>query len=270
MRRASTFPSISATISQIVNMTLKEMKKREREEMNPVRYTMKYLWFPIVILLIVAAVVAAVLVGVFVKPWLWCLLPSGVAVALLVGLIVINAVVARKELETELSRWAYLFQSEDYPSDIIETEDPETGIQYVLSEKGLRYVLPIECEQVFDEVKENEFFLPWSDVEIVVASDNFARRVRLAFAVVDVSKRSVDGEYLPGDNELHFLPLEQELADFFRKYGLDKRLSVEWRYIQIQPKDAFKQILSRGYIRTLLGEDGKRVRRERADDLYAE
>ena len=263
------FPSISATISQIVNMTLKE-KKREREEMNPVRYTMKYLWVPIVILLSAAALVAAVLIGIFVKPWLWCLLPSGVALALFVGLIVADAALKRRELETELSRWAYLFQSEDYPLDMIETEDPETGIQYVLSEKGLRYVLPIECQQVFDEVKENEFFLPWSDVEVVVASDNFARRVRLAFAVVDVSKRSVDGAYLPTYGDLHFLPLERELADFFRKYGLDKRLSVEWRYVQKHPEDAFKQILSRGYIRTLINEDGKRVRRERADDLYAE
>ena len=251
-------------------MTLKETKKREREEMNPVRYTMKYLWFPMVILLSAAALVAAVLVGIFVKPWLWCLLPSGVAVALLVGLIVVDAVVKRRELETELSRWAYLFQSEDYPLDMIETEDPETGIQYILTEKGLRYVLPIECQQVFDEVKENEFFLPWSDVEVVVASDNFARRVRLAFAVVDVSKRSVDGEYMPSYSEVHFLPMEQEMVAFLRKYGLDKRLSVEWRYIQIQPKDAFKQILSRGYIRTLLDKNGKRVRRERADDLYAE
>ena len=251
-------------------MTFKETKKREREEMNPVRYTMKYILVPIVCTLIVLSVAAAVLIGIFVKPWLWCLLPSGVALALFVGLIVADAAVKRRELETELSRWAYLFQGKEFPADTVETEDPETGIQYVLSEKGLRYVLPIECQQVFDEVKENEFFLPWSDVEVVVASDNFARRVRLAFAVVDVSKRSVDGEYMPSYSEVHFLPLEQELADFFRKYGLDKRLSVEWRYIQVKPKDAFKQILSRGYIRTLIAEDGKRVRRERADDLYAE
>lgn len=251
-------------------MTLKETKKREREEMNPVRYTMKHLWFPIVCALIVLSVAAAVLVGLFVQPWLWCLLPSGVAVALVVGLILVNAVVTKREIETELSRWAYLFQSEDYLSDTLETEDPETGIQYTLTQKGLRFTLPIECEQVFDEVKENEFFLPWSDVETVVASDNFARRVRLAFAVVDVSKRSVDGEYMPSYSEVHFLPLERELADFFRKYGLDKRLSVEWRYIQKRPQDAFKQILTRGYIRTLIDEDGKRVRRERADDLYAE
>lgn len=251
-------------------MTLKEIKKREREEMNPVRYTLKHILFPIVCALIVLSVAAAILVGIFVKPWLWSLLPSGLAIALVAGLIVFNAVLGRKELETELSRWAYLFQREEFPTDTLATEDPETGIQYILSEKGMRYVLPIECQQVFDEVKENEFFLPWSDVEIMVASDNFARRVRLAFAVVDVSKRSVDGEYFPVDSDLHFLPLEQELADFFHKYGLDKRLSVEWRYTQKYPKDAFKQILARGYIRTLIDEKGKRVRRERADDLYAE
>ena len=251
-------------------MNFQEKIKREREEMNPVRYTLNHILFPIACVLIALSIAAAVLLGVFVEPRLWCLLPSGVAVALLVGLIVVNAVVGRKELETELSRWVYLFQEKEFSSDTIETEDPETGIRYTLSEKGMRYVLPIECEQVFDEVKENEFFLPWSDVEIMVASDNFARRVRLAFAVMDVSKRSVDGTYFPVESDLHFLPLEQELADFFRKYGLDKRLSVEWRYMQKYPKDAFKQILARGYIRTLIDENGKRVRRERADDLYAE
>ena len=251
-------------------MNFQEKIKREREEMYPVRYTLNHILRPIACVVIALSVAAAILLGVLVEPWLWCLLPSGVALALFIGLIVLNALVAKKELETELSRWACLFQGKEFPADTMETEDPETGIQYVLSEKGLRYVLPIECEQVFDEVKDNEFFLPWSDVEIVVASDNFARRVRLAFAVVDVSKRSVDGEYFPGDSELHFLPLEQELADFFRKYGLDKRLSVEWRYIQKQSKDAFKQILARGYIRTLIDETGKRVRREHADDLYAE
>ena len=251
-------------------MNFQEKIKREREEMYPVRYTLKHILFPIACVLIVLSIAAAILLGVLAEPWLWCLLPSGVAVALVVGLIGINASVAKKELEAEISRWAYLFQGEEFPSDTLKTEDPETGIKYFLSEKGLRYVLPIECEQVFDEVQENEFFLPWSDVEIVVASDNFARRVRLAFAVVDVSKRSVDGEYLPGDSELHFLPLEQELADFFRKYGLDKRLSVEWRYIQKHSKDAFRQILARGYIRTLIDENGKRIKREHADDLYAE
>ncbi len=251
-------------------MTLKETKKREREEMNPVRYTIKHAVFPIVCALIVLSVAAAVLIGIFVQPWLWCLLPSGVAVALVVGIIVVNAVVTKRELETELSRWSYLFQSEDCPLDTLETEDPETGIRYTLTQKGLRYVLPIACEQVFDEVKENEFFLPWSDVETIVGSDNFARRVRLAFVVIDVSKRSVDGEYMPSYSEVHFLPVEQEMVGFLRKYGLDKRLSVEWRYVQKHPEDAFKQILTRGYIRTLIGEDGKRVRRERADDLYAE
>ena len=251
-------------------MTVKEIKKREREEMHPVRYTLNHILLPIAGTLIVLSVAAAVLVGIFVEPWLWCLLPSGVAVVLVVGLILLQAKVAKKELRAELDRWAYLFQAEDFPSDTLETEDPETGIKYILGEKGLRYILPIECEQVFDEVQDNEFFLPWSDVEIVVASDNFAHRVRLAFAVVDVSKRSVDGEYFPGDSELHFLPLEQELADFFRKYGLDKRLSVEWRYIQKHSQDAFGQILKRGYIRTLLDENGKRVKRENADDLYLE
>ena len=129
-------------------------------------------------------------------------------------------------------------------------------------------ILPIKAEQVFDEAKENEYFIPWSDTEIALASDNFARRVRLAFAVIDVSKRSVYGDYVPQEYEVHFLPLEEELLAFLRKNGLEYKVSVEWRYILAQPKDAFRQILARGYVRTLIDENGKRVKRENADHLY--
>jgi hypothetical protein len=124
--------------------------------------------------------------------------------------------------------------------------------------------------QVFVETKDNEYFLPWSDLEMVIATDNFARRVRLAIALIDVSRRSIDGGYVPSESEVHFLPLEEELIGVVRKFGLEAKLSVEWRYIQAQPKDAFKQILGKGYIRTLLDEKGKRIKREKADDLYKE
>jgi hypothetical protein len=131
-------------------------------------------------------------------------------------------------------------------------------------------ILPIKGEQVFDEVKENEFFLPWDDVEIALATDNYARRVRFAFAVIDVSKQSADGGYIPTEKDVHFLPLEEELIGFARKFGIESKVSVEWRYIRMHPRDAFRQIMERGYIATMIGENGKRVKRDKADGLYVD
>ena len=235
------------------------------------RYRFNRVTLPICLSVMLSLAAATALVGAFIKPMFWAILPFSLFVASLIALVAISSSLAEKELSIELSRWSYLFENDlSIDAEELETDDPETEIKYTLTEKGLRYLLPIKTEQVFDEARENEFFLPWTDVEIVVATDNFARRVRLAAAVIDVSKRSVNGRYIPTDKEIHFLPLDKELVAFFQKYGLDKKISVEWRYIRLQPRDSFKQILSRGYIRSLKDENGKRVKREHADDLYRE
>ncbi len=249
-------------------MTFAEMKKREKAEMNPIRYQFNYTVVPIYLALFAVLVGVTIVIGENVRPDLWTLVPIGLMVVLIIFMVAHGTSLVRKEEKTELGRWAYLFKKDlSFEGETLETDDPETGIQYLLSEKGLKVILPIDGEQVFDEAKENEYFIPWSDTEIALASDNFARRVRLAFAVIDVSKRSVDGDYMPKDSEVHFLPLEEELLAFFCKHGLEKKLSVEWRYLQANPKDAFRQILSRGYIRTLLDENGKRIKRENAEHL---
>ena len=250
-------------------MTFKEMKKREKEEMSSFRYKMNRYVSPSLFAVILLAILATVVVAQGARNPLWCLPPAGMAVLAGAALLVMGSIVEKRELKTELDRWAYLFKTDwVFDGETLETDDPETGIAYVLSRKGIRCILPIRGEQVFDEAPENEFFLPWSDVEIVVATDNFARRVRIAAAVVDVSKRSVDGDYMPTDKDIHFLPMEEELVALFGKFGLIEKISVEWRYMQREPKDAFRQILTRGYIRSLKDENGKRIKRENADHLY--
>ena len=237
--------------------------------MTSFRYKMNRYGTPCFITAILLSVMALVVVGQYVENLWWCLLPAGVAVLAVASLLFVSGAIERKELKTELGRWAYLFKTDlEYEGDTLETEDPETEIKYLLSPKGIRCTLPFQGEQVFDEAVENEFFLPWSDVEIVVATDNFARRVRIAAAVIDVSKRSVVGSYIPSEKEIHFLPMEEELVAFFAKLGLIERISVEWRYIQREPNDAFRQILTRGYIRSLKDEHGRRIKRENADHLY--
>ena len=250
-------------------MSVQELKKRKKAEMSPIRYKFNHLFFPIYLSLIAVMIALSVALGVLVEPMEWSFLPACIGIALIVSVIAQEIRIAKKELKIELSRWSYVFENNvPFDEEILETDDPETGISYVLTAKGLRCILPITKEQVFDEVKDNEFLLPWTDVEIVIATDNFARRVRLAAAVVDVSKRSVNGNYVPTDREIHFLPLEKELVGFFQKHGLDKRISVEWQYIRKEPTDSFKQILSRGYIRTLKDQNGKRIKREHADNMY--
>ena len=250
-------------------MNFKDILRREKEEMNPIRYRMNHYAFPIYLAFMVAASVSIALVVAFAKNTLWCLLPIAIAFSLIVAVVFSEVSVRKTELETELKRWGYLFKKDlPFEAETLETEDPETGLQYTLGVKGIKVVLPIQREQVFDECIENEYFLPWDDVEIALATDNFARRVRIALAVVDVSKRSVDGDYVPEESEVHFLPMEEELVGFMRKHALEEKISVEWRYILAQPKDAFRQILAFGYIKTLLDKNGKRIKRLQAEELY--
>ena len=250
---------------------LREIRKREREETNPIRYKMNHYGNPIFFTLIVAALLSIAFVGELADNELWCLLPAGLAVALLVTLVAVSETVRKIELKTELKRWGCLFKTEiPFDGELLKTDDPETGLEYELTPKGMKVILPIQGEQVFDEAQENEYFIPWDDIEIAVATDNFARRVRFAFAAIDVSRQSVDGEYIPSEWDVHFLPLEEELIGFVRKFGLEEKLSVEWRYLQKQPRDAFRQILEKGHIATMIAENGKRVKREKADGLYAE
>ncbi len=254
-----------------VKERIKEMRKREREEMNPIRYKMNHYGNPIFFTLIVLALLSIAIVGERATNELWCLLPAGVTVLLLGTLVAVSETIKKKELETELKRWEYLFKTDvSFEENLLHTDDVETGIEYDLTPKGMKVILPIKGEQVFDEVKENEFFLPWDDVEIALATDNYARRVRFAFAVIDVSKQSADGEYTPTEKDVHFLPLEEELIGFLRRYDLERKVSVEWRYLQRQPSDAFRQIMEKGYIATLIDENGKRVKREKADGLYVD
>ena len=239
--------------------------------MTPLRYRFNHVVMPIYVAAMAALTVVMIIVFEAVTPEEWGLLPAGLTMAVLLCMFLHGIFLQRKELKIELDRWAYLFQKDvAFEGETLETDDPETGNAYVLSQKGVKVILPIQGEQVFVETKDNEYFLPWSDLEMVIATDNFARRVRLAIALIDVSRRSIDGGYVPSESEVHFLPLEEELIGVVRKFGLEAKLSVEWRYIQAQPKDAFKQILGKGYIRTLLDEKGKRIKREKADDLYKE
>ncbi len=250
-------------------MTLKEIRKRNKAEMTPLRYRFNHLIAPIYVSVMALFSVVMIIVFTMVKPEEWALLFAGLAMAALICMFLHGAVLKRKELNIELDRWSYLFKKGiPFEGETLETDDPETGNAYVLSQKGVKVILPKSEGQVFVETYDNEYFLPWSDVEIVVATDNFACRVRLAVAVIDVSRRSVDGNYVPAESEVHFLPFEEELVGFLQKFALEEKLSVEWRYIQAKPKDAFKQILGKGYIRTLLDESGKRIKREHADDLY--
>jgi hypothetical protein len=250
-------------------MKFKEILRREKEEMNPIRFRMNWIVLPVFCVLFLAGLIAIAIVGEYAaQEWL-CLIPAGGVLLLAVALLIYSILLVKKEEETELGRWGYLFNKDIlFEAETLETEDPETGLQYTLGARGIKVVLPIQGEQVFDECIENEYFLPWDDVEIALATDNFARRVRIALAVVDVSKRSVDGDYVPEENEVHFLPMEEELVGFIRKHALEEKISVEWRYILAQPKDAFHQILAFGYIKTLLDKNGKRIKRMQAEELY--
>ena len=149
--------------------------------MNPIRYQMNHVYFPIYLVVLMAVCATIPLVAALAVNKLWTIAPVAVAMVLIALVVALEANVRSKELKIELARWAYLFKDDvEFDGESLDTDDPETGNAYTLTRKGVLVKLPIAGEQVFDEAMENEFFLPWSDVEIVVATDNFARRVRIA------------------------------------------------------------------------------------------
>lgn len=242
-------------------MGLKELLQQEKQEMSPVRLRMNRVVLPLYLLGVFLCFGAIIALGVMSEQnaslETFIAIPVAVFVLLTVAVLVISDVVVKKEIAIELARWAFLWETKEaFDGDELETVDVETGIRFSVARNGVKIIYPTKNESVFDEVEDNVKFLRWDDTELILATDNYMRRVRLAIAMADVSARSVEGEYEPKMEDIYFLPLCPNLAALLRTFCVEERISPEWAYLQYYPGNAIAQILSFGYIKKFKAKKG--------------
>ena len=242
-------------------MGLKQLMQQEKQEMSPIRLRMNRVFLPAYLLGVFFCVGAIIALGVAsvnnAALATFIAIPVAVFVLLTAAIFVIGDAVVKKEIEIEHNRWAFLWDSQEaFDGDELETVDVETGICFSVSKHGVKIIYPIQRETVFDEVEENVKFLRWDDMELILATDNYLRRVRLAVAMADVSARSVDGDYEPKLEDIYFLPLCPNLSALLRTFGVEERMSPEWEYLKYNPKQAIAQILRFGYIKKFKAKKG--------------
>ena len=231
-------------------MKLKEIIKRQKQEMHPDRYRFNYILLPIWLFVFAVLVAAVCVLDALDGKKFLPLIIIGVIVALLwlVGLIPLGRKIAKKELEQAFSDYAYLFQKEGACPESAEAFDEELGIKCVLTKDGVQIVYPPRGEAVFEETKADAEFLPWTDALLAFATDNRCRKVRLALVLVDKTKTEEFKQH-PFPSEPIFLTLTEELFAAVRGFDLLKLASPDFLYLLAFPKKGMKQILDFGYIR---------------------
>lgn len=248
-------------------MGLRQIIAEEKKEMSPIRFQMNYVGIPLYLAVALLSVLAIVPIGIASEQnesvAIWVILPLAVFVGATVAILLLGAAVAKKEIEIEYERWRFVWEEkEPFEGDVLETVDVETGVQFSVTKSGVKIIHPTKKQAVFEEVEENVKFVPWEDTDLILATDNYLRRVRLALAMADVSARSANGEYEPSINDVYFLPLCPNLTALLRTFGLEERIAPEWHYLQYNPRDAVTQVLNRGYIKKFRSKDGDRLRIE--------
>ena len=221
-------------------MKLKERIRRNKEIMSPLRRTINYTVIPIWLLIYIlplAVVIPLMIIDeekyffVFVACMVWWVFWLILPLALLPFL-------TKKETQIELECYNYLFQDPkevmDEPLVVVDEE-----LTYYLEKDGARMEFPAEeGEQVFDEAKENVFYIPWERAEVALATQSHLRRVYIALAVFPMDE----------DAPPFFIPLNEDVYAFIKKMELDKQLGADWTYLLYNPQDAFEQILTKGRI----------------------
>ncbi len=234
--------------------------KNEREQMNPLRRKFinialpTYLavaFFPILTLFPLMVLEDGKYSVLIACLWLvWFALASA-------GMLYASARVSVKEAETERARYGYLFQEPTEAKEVLSVLDE--ALCYTLDADGVRLEIPNEeREQVFDELNENAFYVPWERADLALATQSYMRRVYIALAVF-----SMDLDAPP-----FFIPFNEEVYAFIKKKGFDERLDEDWEYLFYDPKEAFKQLLLRGRIVKYRDKkNGEPFRKEKINDI---
>lgn len=217
----------------------KEWIRNKKESMSPFRWKVMTVGLPLYIvlsLLLIAVFVrqasAEKVEAVAVIVWLACL------VFVNIGMAFLSMRLTKEDGKFEMQRFSYLFEKELlFEEEQLIVADEE--LAYTLEKEGVKLEFPDEgAGQVFDEARENVFFIPWERAELALASQSVRRHVYLAVAVF-----SMDEDMVP-----FFIPLDEKVCAFMKKNGLDKKMDGNWTYLTYNPEDAFKQLVTKGRI----------------------
>ena len=233
-------------------MKIREILQQEKEMMTPFRRRVNWwiligyiVWLSLLIIVVPLMIIDENKNAVFMFIWL------GLGLVYMGVLIFLNPRIIQKETEIELQGFSYLF-TEPKPLEGDSVTIEEEDILYTLTKEGVRVEIPEKVllqngeytGQVFDEVKENVFFLRWADTEIFLATQQQARRVRLALAIFSTDPALEDATL--------FVPISEKIFYAVKAFGLEERIKDgSWDYLFYNPQDAFKQIITKGRILTM-------------------
>ena len=206
------------------------------------RFYTKYVFTPLSVLLTLAILISS-LVCWLDEP-LFLALGIGASLLPIVQVILLSVSITKKEIDRAVEDYAYLF-AEGEGSEQADCVDEDEGITFLFRREGLTLVYPKKDEDVFEELDGEKKFLPWVDVRLALASDNFGKRVRFALVLVDYTTRA-EGVFNP-----YFLLLTEELYSAIVGLGLQEKLGDDFAYLLKNPREGIKQVLDFGYIRKI-------------------
>jgi hypothetical protein len=242
-------------------MKLKEIIEEEKKIMSPLRRKMNTIILPLYLSINLPPILIVIpLMIVDAGRYFPIFIAYMVVMALTtVGILATIPWMNKKETEIELERFDYLFHSAK-PVEGEKVQVVDEDVVYTLSKEGIHIKLPLQMEKVFEEANEDSFFFDWREVELALATQSHLRRVHLALAVFDRSM-----EVPP-----FFIPMSEELFSAIQAFDLQDKIGVEWLYVQYNPKDAFKQILTRGRILKMRNRKTGKVLTEKQLDCMGE
>jgi hypothetical protein len=145
-------------------------------------------------------------------------------------------------------------------SETVVPDDVE-GAYCELTKEGLLVRFEEKCgEQVFDELPENVFFVPWERAEYFLVTQNVNHRVQIGFAVVIPNASDQ-----PDEEAVFVLLMQEKVYTAMHAFGLMEKTAMDWAYWQYNPQDAFKQILRYGQVRRLRDKDTGKILKNDTD-----
>ncbi len=217
-----------------------EERKRKKKIMTPFRWRILNLGIPayVVTLLFPALIGMGLLAAGNDVGLVVCGAWFGWMVVVNIAAFVLLALATRVDVKNEMERYHYLFKAPKALSGEPVTVLEESLI-YTLTDECARLEIPaLEGEQVFDEVQENVFHIPWDRAETAFASQVEYRHVYIALAVFPLDE----------DVPPFFIPITEDVFAFIKRMGLENKIGDDWDYLFRDPQDAFKQLVKWGRI----------------------
>ena len=206
--------------------------------------------FPIQVSCIVLLLGLTIWLGVTKSDIVWLVICGVLAVLALGWLLVSWQKCRQEEYALCKQKYSYLWRESFDVGEPFETIDEETGTRFTITNEGIKIVYPLSKDyvQVFDELAENEDFLPWTRTRLALATWKLYG-AGLALAVIDVGTAELDEDGEASYEEPFIIPFSELLVKAVKTFGLEDKAGAHWWYLFYDPEHALKQICKRGYIR---------------------